>query len=84
MVHPVKAFHTSILTSKDGQNGVLIESASDDCHFVLISGEPLDQPIVQHGPFVVTSQEEVYQAFDDFRQGRFAKSGRRFGADSAC
>lgn len=34
---------------------------------VLIAGTPLDQKIVQYGPFVVTSQEEVYQAFMDYQ-----------------
>lgn len=32
----------------------------------MIAGEPLDQPVVQHGPFVLTSREEVMQAFEDF------------------
>lgn len=35
--------------------------------FVLIAGTPLDQPIVQYGPFVVTSKEEVYQAMMDYQ-----------------
>jgi redox-sensitive bicupin YhaK (pirin superfamily) len=70
MVTPLKPYHTLILSAKDDQNGVLIESASDDAHFVLIAGEPLDQPIVQHGPFVVTSNEEVYQAFEDYQLGK--------------
>ena len=70
MVTPLKPFHTLILSSKAEQNGVLVESASGDVHFVLIAGEPLDQPIVQYGPFVVTSQEEVYQAFEDYQKGK--------------
>lgn len=70
MVTPVRQFHTTILTSKDGQDGVLIEAASDNVHFVLIAGQPLEQKIVQYGPFVVTSQEEVMQAFEDYREGK--------------
>jgi len=70
MITPVRQFHTTILSSKEGQDGVLIEAASDDVHFVLIAGQPLDQKIVQYGPFVVTSQEEVMQAFEDYREGK--------------
>lgn len=35
--------------------------------FVLIAGTPLDQKVVQYGPFVLNSQEEVYQAFVDYQ-----------------
>ncbi|KAK0634812.1 RmlC-like cupin domain-containing protein [Bombardia bombarda] len=35
--------------------------------FVLIAGTPLDQKVVQYGPFVLNSQEEVYQAFMDYQ-----------------
>ena len=34
---------------------------------VLIAGTPLDQPIVQYGPFVLSSKEEVYKAFMDYQ-----------------
>lgn len=34
---------------------------------VLIAGTPLDQPIVQYGPFVLSSKEDVYKAFMDYQ-----------------
>ena len=34
---------------------------------VLVAGLPLDQKVVQHGPFVLNSQQEVYQAMMDYR-----------------
>ncbi|GAB1313518.1 RNA pol II transcription cofactor [Madurella fahalii] len=43
------------------------EGAEKSARFVLIAGTPLDQKIVQYGPFVLTSQEEVYQAFMDYQ-----------------
>lgn len=38
-----------------------------DAHFVVVAGQVLDQPIVQYGPFVVTSREEVMQAMFDYQ-----------------
>jgi redox-sensitive bicupin YhaK (pirin superfamily) len=43
------------------------EGAEKSARFVIIAGTPLDQKIVQYGPFVLTSQEEVYQAFMDYQ-----------------
>ncbi len=38
---------------------------------ILVAGKPLGEPIVQHGPFVMNRQEEIYRAILDFREGRF-------------
>uniref|UniRef100_A0A2K6KNA6 Pirin n=1 Tax=Rhinopithecus bieti TaxID=61621 RepID=A0A2K6KNA6_RHIBE len=39
-------------------------------HFVLIAGEPLREPVVQHGPFVMNTNEEISQAILDFRNAK--------------
>lgn len=41
---------------------------------VSIAGQALKEPIVQYGPFVMNSQEEIYQALADFRDGRLGES----------
>ncbi|KAK3812670.1 MAG: RmlC-like cupin domain-containing protein [Linnemannia gamsii] len=46
--------------SEDGAETVKIQTKDEDAHFVLIAGEPLKEPIVQHGPFVMNTQEEIY------------------------
>jgi redox-sensitive bicupin YhaK (pirin superfamily) len=48
---------------------VVIE-ASADARLLLIAGRPLREPIVQYGPFVMNTKEEIYQAVNDFRDGR--------------
>ena len=38
---------------------------------LLLGGEPLDEPIVGHGPFVMNTREEIVQAMKDFGSGKF-------------
>lgn len=45
--------------------------ATDDCVVLVLSGEPLREPIVSYGPFVMNSKTEIQQAFDDFDKGLF-------------
>ena len=47
-------------------------TATNEARFILVAGKPLNEPIVQYGPFVMNSQEEIHQTLDDFRSGRFA------------
>ncbi len=47
-------------------------AARDDARRILVSGRPLNEPIVQYGPFVMNTQDEIHQAIDDYRSGRLA------------
>ena len=47
--------------------------ADQDAVFLILSGEPIDEPIVGHGPFVMNSEAEIEQAFADFQSGRFGR-----------
>jgi redox-sensitive bicupin YhaK (pirin superfamily) len=52
-------------------DAISIRAGEQDTHFLLISGKPLNEPIARGGPFVMNSQAEIQQAFDDYRHGRF-------------
>ncbi len=58
-----------VLFEREG-NDFTIE-ASDDAIVLVISGEPLNEPIVPHGPFVMNTDAEIMQAFEDYNQGKF-------------
>jgi redox-sensitive bicupin YhaK (pirin superfamily) len=57
--------------SREGE-AVTIE-ANNDASFLLLSGEPLNEPVAGHGPFVMNSEHEIIEAIDDFNSGRFGK-----------
>jgi len=48
--------------------------ATQDAKLILIAGRPLKEPIVQYGPFVMNTKEQIYQAVDDFRNGRLGET----------
>jgi len=61
--------HYTIALSKEG-DGITVQTGSDSADFVLISGRPNNEPIVQRGPFVMNTQQEIMQAFTDFQYGK--------------
>ena len=61
----------AILANAADRDGVRIE-ATEDARVLLIAGRPLGEPIAQYGPFVMNSEQEIYQAVADYRAGRLA------------
>jgi len=62
----------AILANQPEADGVVIEAGSD-AKLLIVAGKPLKEPIVQYGPFVMNTQEEIYQALSDFRDGRLGE-----------
>ena len=62
----------AILANDAEADGVVIE-ATGEAKVLLIAGRPLNEPIAQYGPFVMNTDQEIYQALNDFRDGRLAQ-----------
>ena len=45
--------------------------AEDDAEILVLSGEPIDEPIASYGPFVMNTNDEIKQTIDDFNSGKF-------------
>ncbi len=57
--------------STDGE-GVRVQ-ADGEAMLLVLTGEPIDEPVVGYGPFVMTSEAEIREAIDDFNSGRFGQ-----------
>ena len=57
-----------LVFTREGE-GVMLEALTD-AQLLWLSGEPIDEPIVGYGPFVMNTEAEIHQAFADFQGGR--------------
>ncbi|RRT52071.1 hypothetical protein B296_00050703 [Ensete ventricosum] len=67
---PTTRHHALVLSPGDGLS--MWNRAARPLRFVLIGGQPLNEPIVQYGPFVMNAQAEIQQALDDYH---YCKNG---------
>jgi redox-sensitive bicupin YhaK (pirin superfamily) len=59
------------LLSREGRGTTV--TGEGDAILLVLTGEPIDEPVVGHGPFVMNSQSEILQAINDFNDGRFGR-----------
>ena len=60
----------AILANTPGSDGVVLQGGTAGARAILIAGRPLNEPIAQYGPFVMNTQQEIFQAVQDFQAGR--------------
>lgn len=65
----VEGTHGTCLLYGPGE-GVQV-STDGEARFVVLAGLPLNEPVVQHGPFVMNTREQIMQAFQDYSAGKF-------------
>ncbi|PVE17239.1 short-chain dehydrogenase [Clostridium perfringens] len=58
-----------IFDNVDGE--ILLESFTEESLFLVLSGEPINEPVVSHGPFVMNTLGEILDAYEDFRNNKF-------------
>jgi redox-sensitive bicupin YhaK (pirin superfamily) len=63
--------HRAAGVLSDG-DGVRVEAGAEGVRFLLLAAKPLHEPVVQYGPFVMNTREEIEQALADYRDGRLA------------
>ena len=61
-----------VMFAQDGEIDIRLE-ALQDSKFLLLTGQPLNEPIQGYGPFVMNSKDEIIQAFNDFNSGKFGE-----------
>ncbi|HEX5342931.1 MAG TPA: pirin family protein [Duganella sp.] len=65
----------AILANTKGADGVIV-STDEASRFILIAGQPLNEPIAQYGPFVMNTQAEIFAAVEDFRAGKLGEEAQ--------
>ena len=48
-----------------------LEAGNEKCHILILQGRPIGEPVVQHGPFVMNTREEIQQTFRDYQETQF-------------
>jgi quercetin 2,3-dioxygenase len=57
----------------DRSGDEMVLEANNDAVVLLLSGEPIDEPIAAYGPFVMNTQAEIAEAIEDYNSGAFGR-----------
>jgi redox-sensitive bicupin YhaK (pirin superfamily) len=65
-IRPLRTHQTGVLSDGDR---VVVTAGAEGARFLLLAGRPLHEPVVQYGPFVMNTREEIEQAIRDYQDG---------------
>lgn len=65
----IAAEHQLVVFEHEGKD--IAASSADGAHLLVLSGTPIDEPVVSYGPFVMNTRQEIVEAIDDFNAGAF-------------
>jgi quercetin 2,3-dioxygenase len=68
----VKRLRMALMANTEGSDGISLQAGAEGARLILVAGQPLHEPIAQYGPFVMNTNDEIFQAVEDFRAGRLA------------
>jgi len=60
----------------EGGGAAVAQAGAGGCRFLLVSGEPIGEPVAWYGPIVMNTEEELEEAFREYREGTFIRVGR--------
>jgi redox-sensitive bicupin YhaK (pirin superfamily) len=75
LINHANPAHEAQLVVFSQEGDALVIEAKEDVKALLLSGQPLNEPVVGHGPFVMNTMEEIKQAFVDIQSGGFGRMG---------
>ncbi len=64
----IPGYHAALVSS---DQAIPLQNGPDQSRILLLQGKPIAEPVVQHGPFVMNTQDEIRQAFADYSKTRF-------------
>jgi len=73
LVAPASEADDRTLVLFDRGDEVTVEAGERGIRFLLVSGKPLEEPVAWHGPIVMNTEEQLRQAFEEYRNGTFLK-----------
>ncbi|WP_406694554.1 pirin family protein [Singulisphaera sp. Ch08] len=65
---PIGQAELAVFDREEGS--ITVETQEEDSTLLVLSGEPIDEPVASHGPFVMNTQAEIHQAISDYRSGK--------------